>query len=149
MNPRSDVFRRHRTVCSIGLALALAATAAQAHNDPHACSPSNTLIGRILLSTEDSSPTQITWWGLTRSGMEAAGIDTDAKKLATMQVWFGVGFNTLPEAVAYLVDQVKPRDVNGNGYVCAYSLRGTRTGWGDPNFAHYLFGVDDDRRSVP
>jgi hypothetical protein len=142
MKSRSDVFRRHRTICSFGLALALAATAAQGRTNQKSCPADSKLIGLIELSTVDAPGT---WWNLTRSGMVAAGIDDESEQLATMQVWFGVGFNTLPEAVAYLVDQVRPIDANGNGYVCAYSLRGTRTGWGDPNFAHYLFKVDDDR----
>jgi len=133
--------RISKTVVCIALS-ALAATAALAGNDPNSCRPDNKLLGRFELSTVD---TPGTWWHLTRSGMEDAGIVGDAAQLATMQVWFGMGFNTLPEAVDYLVAQVKPVDANGNGHVCAYSLRGTRTALGDPNFAHYLFGVVDDR----
>ena len=74
--------------------------------------------------------------------MVDAGITTDASNWQPSNL-VKVGFNTLPEAVAYLVDQVRPLDKNGNGFVCAYRLPGTRTGWGDPNFAHYRFGVSE------
>ena len=141
-----NVFQRHRTVCSFGFALALAASAAQGHNDPHACSPSNSLLGRFELSTVDEPGT---WWNLTRTGMEKAGIVGPAAQLATMQIWFGIGFNDLATAAAYLVEQVRPHDANGNNFICAYSLPGKRTGWGDPNFAYYLFGISDDRQSAP
>jgi len=40
---------------------------------------------------------------------------------------FGREFSRLSEAVAFLVAQVGPADANGNGYVCAYSIRATRT----------------------
>ena len=142
MNSRSAGFRGHRTIVSVGLALALAATAAQVKSKPHACQPDSKLLGRVELSTVDSPGT---WWNLTRTGMEAAGIVGDSAQRDTMQVWFGIGFNSLDDAVAYLVEQVRPVDVDGNGYVCAYSLRGTRTGWGDPDYFHYLFKVTDDR----
>ena len=32
-------------------------------------------------------------------------------------------------------------DTNGNGYVCAYQVRGTRAG----TAVLYLFGIDDDK----
>lgn len=140
---RLPASRRLRALSGFGIALVLSWSTAYSQSERHACRPDDKLIGRIQLSTADSAGT---WWHLTRSGMEAAGIVGDAAQLATMQVWFGVGFNTLSEAVAHLVDQVRPVDVNGNGFVCAYSLRGTRTSLGDPNFAHYLFGVQDDRQ---
>jgi hypothetical protein len=50
-----------------------------------------------------------------------------------------------PTAVRFLVAQVP--DANGNGHVCAYALRGTRTSIGDPDFAFVLFGVRDDKHA--
>jgi len=136
-----------RAACSFGLALALAATTAQAYRDPHLCGPDPKLLGRFLVSTVDNPDT---WWGLTHKGMVESGIpDNETALKETMQIWFGIGFNTLEEAVVHLVDQVKPHDANGNGYVCAYSKRGTRAYLGDPNYTYYLFGVSDDRPSTP
>jgi ABC-type sugar transport system substrate-binding protein len=123
------------------LAAMLMSTTAQAQGARHACRPDDKLIGRIEISTADRPGT---WWHLTRKGMEAAGIDSADAQLTTMQTWFGIGFNTLAEAVAHLVAQVDPVDLNRNGFVCAYSIRGTRAAWGDPTYAFYTFRVGDD-----
>jgi hypothetical protein len=124
------------------LASMLAAPHVQAQAGRQACKPDDKFIGRIEISTADREGT---WWHLTRTGMEAAGISGDANQLATMQVWFGIGFNTLAEAVKHLVAQVVPADANQNGFVCAYSIRGTRTSWKDPAYAYYTFRVWDDQ----
>jgi hypothetical protein len=76
--------------------------------------------------------------------MQDAGI-TDYK--AAMEGWFGREFSSLAEAVSFLVAQVGPADANGNGYVCAYSVRGTRANIGDPNLAFYYFRVRDDKHA--
>ena len=139
--------RFFRAAYGFGLAPALAATTAQAHRDPHLCGPDVKLIGAFLVSTVDAPDT---WWGLTHKGMVESGIpDNEDALKETMQRWFGIGFNSLSEAVTYLVAQVAPYDANGNGYVCAYSKRGTRAYLGDPNYTYYLFGVSDDRPSTP
>ena len=108
---------------------------------PAACVPDPKLIGRIALSTADEPGT---WWHLTREGMDAAGL-TDYQ--ATMEGWFGREFSSLDEAVAFLVAQAAPYDANGNGYLCAYRLRGTRTSIGDPDYAFTLFKVRDDKHA--
>ena len=107
-----------------------------------ACVPNARLIGRIAVSTAD---TPGTWWHLTREGMDAAGL-TDY--LATMEGWFGREFSSEAEAISFLGAQVAPLDVNGNGYVCAYTLRGTRTSIGDPDYALTLFGARDDKHAA-
>jgi hypothetical protein len=99
------------------------------------------LIGRIELSTAD---TPGTWWRLTRDGLDAAGI-TDYR--VALEGFFGREFSDVGEAVSFLVAQVVPFDANGNGYVCAYSIRGTRTSIGDPNIEFYLFQVRDDKHA--
>jgi hypothetical protein len=106
-----------------------------------ACVSDPKLIGRIALSTADAPGT---WWYLTREGMDAAGLTNYE---ATMEGWFGREFSSTAEAISYLVAQVLPADANGNGYVCAYALRGTRAHFGDPNFALTLFGVRDDKHA--
>ena len=39
-------------------------------------------------------------------------------------------------------------DKNGNNYVCASSVRGTRTVVGDPNYAFNYFRVVDDKENA-
>jgi hypothetical protein len=101
--------------------------------------PSANLIGRILLSTDD---TPGTWWHLTRTGIDDAGLPGGYE--AVIEGWFGQPFADEKAAVAFLVAQVKASDLNDNGYVCAYRLPGTRTSLGDPLFSHYYFSVRDD-----
>ena len=97
------------------------------------------MIGPILLSTSDEPGT---WWGLTKAGFDAAGI-TDYK--ATIEGFFGTSFDSLGDAVDALVAAASGLDRNGNGYVCASSIRGTRAYLGDPAYANYFFLVNDDR----
>lgn len=42
-------------------------------------------------------------------------------------------------------DPVRTFDKNGNGFVCAFALRGTRAYLNDPQYTLYTFGVADDR----
>jgi hypothetical protein len=106
------------------------------------CHPDSKLIGRIQLSTAD---TPGTWWYITREGFDAAGI-TDYQGF--IEYAFGLTFATLDEAIAHLVNAVTPWDENGNGYVCAYAARGTRTNYALPDVSRYIFGTtDDDHRA--
>lgn len=124
-------------------ALAPAAQLTQATAiDVPGCHPDSKLIGRVELSTADVPGT---WWYITREGFDASGI-TDYR--AFMERAFGRTFTTFDEAVTHLVNAVVPYDVNGNGYVCAYGTRGTRTNYGLPEVSNYIFGVtDDDHRA--
>lgn len=109
----------------------------QVGNTP-GCRPDDKLLGRFLLSTADGP---FTWWGLTKRGFDAAGI-TDYK--AAIEGGFGQSFATEQEAIAALVEAARGVDVNGNGYICPHSLRGTRASIGDPNYALYYFRTYDD-----
>lgn len=108
-----------------------------------ACVPDSKLIGRIEIAGRDEPGT---WWHLTRTGFDAAGI-TDY--LATIQNAFGIAFPDLQTAVDYLVAQVEPLDSNGNGFVCAYRGRGVVAATGDPFFWEYHFRVKDDKHVAP
>ena len=59
--------------------------------------------------------------------------------------WFGTEFADLDAAVEALVGAVEPFDKNGNGYVCAGTVRGTKAVLRDPEYASYFFGVIDDK----
>lgn len=110
---------------------------------PQSCIPDSRLVGRVALSTQDVPGT---WWHLTRSGFDAAGI-TDY--LGEISGAFGIAFPDLDAAVAHLVAQVEPLDANGNGLVCAYRGQG-ELGWSsDPDFWDYHFGVRDDKHATP
>jgi hypothetical protein len=106
---------------------------------PNACNQDSKLIGLIELSTADVPGT---WWYITRNGMDEAGI-TDYE--AFIESVFGREFADLEEASAAIVDAVRPRDLNGNGSVCAYSIRGTRASSPLPDPTLYTFAVSDDR----
>jgi hypothetical protein len=109
------------------------------HTDPRRLQNDSKLIGPILLSTVD---TPGTWWHLTREGFDDAGV-SDCK--AMIEALFGTTFVDLDAAVEALVDAVRTLDKNGNSYVCATSVRGTRAFVGDPNYAYYFFSVIDDK----
>ena len=83
--------------------------------------------------------------GLTKDGLEAAGVFGDAAQLARINGWFGTSFTSLADAVVLLVDTVRPLDKNGNNYVCASTLRGTRAVAGDPDLSLTAFTVIDDK----
>jgi hypothetical protein len=119
--------------------LALSAASAWATPTRGDCQNDSKLIGPILLSTED---TPGTWWHLTREGFNEAGV-SDYK--AMIEALFGTTFVDLDAAVEALVDAVRTLDKNGNSYVCATSVRGTRAFVGDPNYAYYFFSVIDDK----
>jgi hypothetical protein len=108
---------------------------------PAECVPNARLIGRIALSTADVPGT---WWHLTREGLDALGV-TDY--VAQMEVWFGREFSSEAEAISFLVAQVEAVDTNRNGYVCAYTLRGTRTSLGEPEYALTIFQTRDDKHA--
>jgi hypothetical protein len=117
----------------------ITASVATTVRDP-ACVQSSRLIGRISLTTGEGP---LEWWGITRRGFIAAGLDPSEFQ-AKIEGELNREFATLDEAIAALVAQVVPLDGNTNGFVCAYQLRGTKTGFGDPNYTDYFFRVLDD-----
>ena len=70
---------------------------------------------------------------------DALGVDY----LTALESSFGRTFSSLDEAKATLLAGVAEWDKNGNGYVCAFELRGTRAYLGET--AKYFFGIDDDK----
>jgi hypothetical protein len=106
-------------------------------NGAHTCTPDAKLIGRFAASTEYRTDT---WWGLTRDRFDAAGV-SDYK--AALESFYGQTFNTLDDAIQFLIDGVASYDANGNGYVCAFEVRGTRA-YFSVN-AKFLLGIEDDK----
>ena len=109
---------------------------------PGECARDTKLIGLVEISAVDAPDT---WWGITKAGLADAGIDTTAELLATLNGFFGTSFVTLPPLIDVLLEPVRELDLNGNGFVCAFSLRGKRTYLGDPDYTHYTFGTSDDK----
>lgn len=103
------------------------------------CAQDSKSLGRIKLSAVDAPDT---WWGITKAGFNAAGIYDET---AFINSTFGQNFTAIEDAAAFLVSLVTPYDVNGNGYVCAFSTRGTRAVYGAPDVALYLFLAKDDQ----
>jgi hypothetical protein len=106
------------------------------------CDADAQLIGSIELSTVDA-PT--TWWGLTKAGLQASGMDSDAEYQAAIEGYFHRAFPSLDNAVAYLVDDVRFLDTNADNHLCAYGVRGTRPRLSASNNALYSFWVHEDR----
>ena len=104
---------------------------------PRACVPDAKLIRRVAVSTGDVPGT---WWRLTKDRFDELGV-TDYK--GTIEGFYGQSFDTLDDAIGYLVDLVAAFDTNGNGYVCAYEVRGTHAWLGEAVL--YLFRIDDDK----
>ena len=104
---------------------------------PQACLPDAKLIGRFAASTADEPGT---WWRLTKDRFDALGV-TDYK--GALEGFYGQSFNTLADAIQFLIDGVVSWDANGNGYVCAFEVRGTRAHLG-VNSA-FLIGIADDK----
>jgi hypothetical protein len=87
-----------------------------------------------------------TWWGLEINGLNAAGFVTDAQKIAYLNQVFGTSFGTLAQLEVYNQNLVEDNwDLNQNGYVCAYELRGTRAYLDDPFLNLTYFGISDDK----
>jgi hypothetical protein len=106
-------------------------------NGAHDCTPDDKLIGRMAVSTADVPGT---WWRLTKDRFDALGV-TDYK--AALEGFYGQTFNSLDDAINFLIAGVASYDANGNGYVCAFEERGTRAHLGVNTY--YLLGIADDK----
>ena len=126
---------------AIPLAMASAASAVATSNGegPQACMPDAKLIGRFAASTADVPGT---WWRLTKDRFDSLGV-TDYK--AALEGFYGQSFTTLASAIQFLIDGVASYDANGNGYVCAFEVRGTRAYLGVNSL--YLLGIADDKHA--
>ena len=113
-------------------------------SDREGCPGDSKLVGIIEVSTADEPGT---WWRLTKEGFIAAGYLTPTQWLEFMEELSGLDFNTLDDAVADLVSHIEPFDLNDNGLICAYSVTGTKTGWGDPDGKLYHWRVRDDKQA--
>ena len=87
-----------------------------------------------------------TWWGLVIDGLNTAGFETDEEKIGYLNQVFGSSFDSLAQLEIYNQNLVAETwDLNQNGYVCAYELRGTRAYLQDPFINLTFFGVSDDK----
>jgi hypothetical protein len=112
--------------------------------NPGACPSDSKLLngGPTLVYGEGSG----TWWGLIIGGLNDAGLTDEEDQVAYLSDIFGVEFANLDDARQFNLDLLSQGfDNNQNGYVCAYSLRGTRGQADDPFFNLTHFGVSDDR----
>ena len=87
-----------------------------------------------------------TWWGLILDGLEAAGLDDQDEQIAYLNQVFGTTFDNLDDLKDFNLSLVADGwDENGNGYVCAYELRGTRAYYDNPLLNLTFFGISDDQ----
>jgi len=87
-----------------------------------------------------------TWWGLVTNGLVAAGFVEEEDQIDYLNEIFGTSFDTLGELKVYNLQLVADTwDENGNGYVCAFQLRGTRAHFNNPYVDLTFFGITDDK----
>ena len=87
-----------------------------------------------------------TWWGLILDGLQAAGLDDQDEQIAYLNQVFGTTFDNLDDLKDFNLSLVADGwDENGNGYVCAYELRGTRAYYDNPLLNLTFFGISDDQ----
>jgi hypothetical protein len=136
--------RLRPVVCALAICVFVAAVVVRAQGSPGTCPNDSKLL--------NNGPTAVygegahTWWGLVIDGLNAAGFTTDEQKLEYLSGVFGVDFVSLEEARDYNLAAVEAGfDLNQNGYVCAFELRGTRAYAGDPNLNTTTFGISDDK----
>lgn len=134
-------------VCAVSAAIMLAAVGVLAQSGSAGRCPSDSkLLNGGPTAVQGDTPG--TWWGLVTDGLNAAGFTTDEEKLAYLNTLFGTDFTTLDEMKTYNLGLVSAGyDLNGNGYVCAFELRGTRAYSGDPLIDITTFGISDDKVS--
>ena len=126
-----------------GLAFASGALRAAPMLAPGNCPSDSKLIGQVSVFGDES---ETSWWNLILEGMVAGGLLTNTAQRDYLNGVFGTDFATLAEVRNYNLQGLSDDwDKNGNGYVCAYSLRGTRAYNTDPYFKFTWFGVSDDK----
>jgi hypothetical protein len=134
-------------MCALIAGVMLAPVAARAQSgEPGRCPNDSKLLndGPTLVYGEGPG----TWWGLVINGLNAAGFETDEEKIAYLNQVFGTSFDILADLEIYNQILVEENwDLNKNGYVCAYELRGTRAYLDDPFINLTFFGISDDRVS--
>src|SRR5262245_57470949 len=78
--------------------------------EPGACQSDTKLVndGPTLVDGEGPG----TWWGLTIDGLDAAGLTTDAEKIAWLNLCFGTSFTNLDDLRDHNIKQIAPFDKN-------------------------------------
>jgi len=132
------------SLCVVLIMGAFAVGALKTNAAPGACPSDSKLL--------NGGPTAVfgegegTWWGLIIGGLDDAGLTDDEQKVDYLSDIFGIQFENLDDAKQYNLDLLSQGwDINQDGYVCAYSLRGTRGQASDPFFNMTHFGVSDNR----
>jgi len=89
-----------------------------------------------------------TWWGLVIDGLNRVPIVDEQEQINYLNHVFGTDFLYLEDLKKYNLDLLEQTwDKNGNGFICAYELRGTRAYLDDPFVNLTFFGVSDDKIS--
>jgi len=126
-----------------GVVFASVAVRATPVPDPGSCSRDSKLIGLVKVFGDEN---EASWWRLIFNGMIEGGLTTSAQQRDYLNGVFGTTFATLDEVMLFNLQGVADAyDKNGNGFVCAYDLRGTRAYNDDPFFNFTWFGVSDDK----
>jgi hypothetical protein len=124
----------------VAVSVALKATPAR---DPGDCPRDTKLIGQVSVFGDEF---EASWWRLIYNGMIAGGITTTDGQRDYLNGVFGTSFATLAEVRLFNLQGISDAfDKNGNGFVCAYDIRGTRAYNTDPLFEFTFFGVSDDK----
>ena len=132
-------------VCAlIGAALLAPLPARSQSVEPGRCANDSKLLNNGPTLVYGEGPN--TWWGLIIGGLNTAGFDTDEEKIDYLNHVFGTDYGSLAELEIFNQNLVADNwDLNHNGYVCAYELRGTRAYLDDPFVNLTFFGISDDK----
>jgi hypothetical protein len=113
-------------------------------SDPGSCPNDSKLLNDGPTSVFGDGPG--TWWGLILDGLQAARIDDEDEQIAYLNQVFGTTFDNLDDLKDFNLGLVEDGwDKNGNGYVCAYELRGARAYYDNPLLNLTFFGISDDQ----
>jgi len=131
-------------VCALVGSMTLAAVGVRAQGgEPGRCPNDSKLLNGGPTLVQGDGPG--TWWGLVIDGLDTAGFGTDEEKIDYLNQLFGTTFESLDALKTFNIGLVDSGwDLNRNGYVCAFELRGTRAHFGDPLLNVTSFGIADD-----
>lgn len=131
-------------LCALIGSVMLAAVGVRAQSgEPGKCPNDSKLLNNGPTLVQGDGPG--TWWGLVINGLNTAGFSTDEEKVDYLNQLFGTGFDNLDALKTFNIGLVDSGwDLNRNGYVCAFELRGTRAHFGDPLLNVTSFGIADD-----
>ena len=126
-----------------GVVFASGALRAAPMRGPGNCPSDSKLIGQVSVFGDEFEDS---WWNLILNGMVEGGLVTETAQRDYLNGVYGTSFATLEEVRDFNLQDVSDAfDKNGNGFVCAYHLRGTRAYNNDPYFNYTWFGVSDDK----